>query len=141
MDGFTDTQLKLAGWSIEHLRNEIAAGRLKAVQQGTGFFVRQAWLDTWLAIYDPQGTKAPGSRGARQTATVAGDAWTEWSGLVEQLVSNGTPRRVAIAGVDGMRPGLRQAAIAAFNLQQRQREQAETERIRANRERLRHAHA
>jgi len=107
--------------------------------------VEEESLETWLASGEHATARqaGPGARPtARQSAPHAsGDAWQQWSAMIDRCVAGGAPRHIAIAGIDKAYPGLREQAVAAYNAQQRQREQAESQRIAHERDRLRHAHA
>lgn len=131
MDVFTDQQLVLWGWSLDFLRREIAAGRLRAIDQGTGFAVTRANWDAWIQRYNPaknNGTApgaAPGARQAFAPVAGSGDPVAEWHAAVDLLVSRGTPRAVAIGTVDQQRPGLREAMIRVHNQRLAQADVAE----------------
>ncbi len=138
----TERDLTLRGFPASEVRAAIERGELKGAAIGTTFTTFESEFEEWLQTRAQAGRPVArqAGPGPRQTAPhAAGDAWSEWSGLVEQLVRNGTPQSVAIAGVDSLHPGLRERAVAAFNAAEKLRQQADANRIAAARDRLQRA--
>ncbi|NLF09859.1 MAG: hypothetical protein GX594_18045 [Pirellulaceae bacterium] len=136
----TDMEMGQRGLPVTAIANAVRRGEIKGwYPSGSAtLIVEEDSLETWLASGEHATARQAGP-GPRQTATAAGDPWSEWTQKVDALVQNGTPKAIAVQGIDALHPGLRERAVAAFNSQQRQREQAEAARIDAQRRRLQHA--
>ena len=138
----TERDLTLRGFPASEVRAAIERGELKGAAIGTTFTTFESEFEQWLQTRAQAGRPVArqAGPGPRQTAPHAsGDPWTDWTQKVDALVQNGTPKSVAVQGIDALHPGLRERAVAAFNSQQRQREQAEAARIDAQRQRLQRA--
>ena len=62
---YTDTELAARGFSAAFLNGEIAARRLRAVRQGTGFAVRRSDFGAWFDKFYPGGKPATASAPAQ----------------------------------------------------------------------------
>ena len=110
----TDLELQARGFSLDHLRREIAAGRLKATAQGTGFYVTDSDFRNWHSG-ELQRQQSGRPAGTPPTAPRTGGAKVEWNARVAQHMSRGLSRTAAIRHVDRERPGLRERMLAECN--------------------------
>jgi hypothetical protein len=110
----TDLELQARGFSLDHLRREIAAGRLKATAQGTGFYVTDSDFRNWHSG-ELQRQQSGRSAGTPPTAPRTGGAKVEWNARVAQHMSRGMSRTAAIRRVDRERAGLRARMLQEHN--------------------------